>query len=309
VTGSDVCSSDLPGPAACAAAMSAWKRLTSSPNTASITSAPSPPSSYVQRAWDDQCCKVQSYSLLDAATDLVVRARLLAACSPGSGDWLEALPLSSVGLKMDNETIRIAAGFRLGAPIVRPHVCVCGATVAVDGHHGLSCRRGSGRHCRHNQLNDLLCRAFTSTGTLATREPHSLCTSGGKRPDGVTQVPWKRGRCLAWDATCPNTFAQSYIQDSSTLAGSAASAAELNKIAKYTDIIAGVDFIPFVIETSGVWGEQAMSLVKELGRRMAEVNKEPRSTMFLRQRLSVAVQRGNAACILGTLRPVVGGSY
>jgi len=42
---------------------------------------------------------------------------------------------------------------------------------------------------------------------------------------------------------------------------------------------------------------------------MAEVNKEPRSTMFLRQRLSVAVQRGNAACILGTLRPVLGGSY
>jgi len=52
-----------------------------------------------------------------------------------------------------------------------------------------------------------------------------------------------------------------------------------------------------------------MSLVKELGRRMAEINKEPRSTMFLRQRLSVAVQRGNAACILGTLRPVVGSSY
>jgi len=44
-------------------------------------------------------------------------------------------------------------------------------------------------------------------------------------------------------------------------------------------------------------------------RQMAEVNKKPRSITFLRQRLSVAVQRGNAACILGTLRPVVGGSY
>jgi len=42
---------------------------------------------------------------------------------------------------------------------------------------------------------------------------------------------------------------------------------------------------------------------------MAEVNKEPRSRMFLRQRLLVAVQRGNAACILGALRPVVGGTY
>jgi len=43
----------------------------------------------------------------------------------------------------------------------------------------------------------------------------------------------------------------------------------------------------------------------------AEVNKKPwtRSTTCMRQRLSVAVQRGNAACILGILRPVVGGSY
>jgi len=84
------------------------------------------------------------------------------------------------------------------------------------------------------------------------------------------------------------------------------SAAELNKIAtKYSDIIVGVDFVTFVIETFGVWGEKTMNLVKELGRRMAEVNKEPRPTMFLRQRLSVAVQRGNADCI----GPVVGGSY
>ena len=115
-------------------------------------------------------------------------------------------------------------------------------------------------------------------------------------------MPWKRGRCLAWDATCPNTFATSYVRASSTLAGSAASAAELNKNAKYADIIAGVDFVPFVIETSGVWGEQALILVTEVGRRMAEVSKEPRSTTFLRQRLSIAVQRGNAVCILGTLR-------
>jgi len=48
----------------------------------------------------------------------------------------------------------------------------------------------------------------------------------------------------------PITFAQSYIQDSNTLA---ASAAELSKIAKYSDIIGGVDFVPFIIETSGVW--------------------------------------------------------
>ena len=62
-----------------------------------------------------------------------------------------------------------------------------------------------------------------------------------------------------------------------------------------------MDFVPVAIETSGVWGEQALSLVKENGRRIFEVTHDPRSTAFLRQRISVAVQRGNAACIYGTL--------
>ena len=257
-----------------------------------------------QRAWDDSCCQAVAERLLNVTTDRVERARLLAPRSTGSGDWLEAIPLACVGMKMDNVTIRIAAGLRLGAPIVHPHACTgCSAQVTVYGHHGLSCRHGSGRHSRHNQVNELLCRAFISTGTLATREPQSLCTTDGKRPDGVTQVPWSRGRCLAWDVTCPDTFAASNISASSDEAGSAAAAAETKKHRKYSDIITGVDFVPVAIETSGVWGEQAMKLVKEVGRRITAATHDKRSTAFLRQRLSVGVQRGNAFCVLGTLPP------
>jgi len=287
------------------AAMSAWTRQASISTTpASVTSTiPVPPISSaqrVQREWDEPCCKVQADRLLDMASNQVERARLLASRSAGSGDWLHALPVASVGLKMLNADVRIAVGLRLGAPIVHPHKCVCGTTVTVDGHHGLSCRHGSGRHARHNLVNEILCRSFVSTGTLATREPHNLCTSDAKRPDGVTQVPWKRGRCLAWDATCPNTFAVSHVSDSSMTAGSAAAKAESNKIQKYGDIITGVDFVPFAIETSGVWGEEALNLVAEIGRRISDVTHDPRSTSFLRQRISVAVQRGNAFCVLGT---------
>ena len=88
----------------------------------------------------------------------------------------------------------------------------------------------------------------------------------------------------------------------SVQAGSAATAAESRKVAKYADIISGVDFVPVAIETSGVWGEQALDLIQDLGRRIAAVIHEPRSTMFLRQRLSVTVQRGNANCVLETLQ-------
>jgi len=246
-----------------ASAMSSWVKNASTPTTT-----PVPPSSSSQRAWDDLCCRAQAEKLLNKTSDAVERARLLASCSTGAGDWLDALPLQCVGLKMDNATVRIAVGLRLGAPIVRSHVCVCGASVTVDGHHGLSCRHGSGRQSRHNQVNDIVYRAFISAGTLATREPHSLCTTTGKRPDGVTLVPWQRGRCLAWDATCPDTFAQSHLLANSNQAGSAASTAEVLKTRKYSDIMAGVEFVPIAVETSGVWDERALNMVKEIGCRI-----------------------------------------
>ena len=174
-----------------------------------------------------------------------------------------------------------------------------------DGHHGLSCRKSAGRQSHHSQINDIIHRAFIGAGVLATREPVGLCNSAGvtaKRPDGVTTVPWKKGRCLAWDATCPDTFANSHIQMSSFSAGSASKTAEDKKRAKYSDLTAGIDFVPIAIESTGVWGEQGFELVQELGRQLTAVNFDSRSTSFLRQRISLAVQRENAFCVLATLK-------
>ena len=115
-------------------------------------------------------------------------------------------------------------------------------------------------------------------------------------------MPWKKGRCLAWDATCPDTFAILHIQASSISAGSAAKIAEEKKITKYSDLPAGIDFVPIAIETSGAWGEKGFKLVHELGRRITAANFDARLAIFLRQRISLAVQRGNAFSILATLR-------
>ena len=164
------------------------------------------PSSSQQRTWDDACCRAVADDLLSRASNQTERTRLLASRAEGSGDWLQAFPMPSIGLKLDNGAVRLAVGLRLGAPLVHPHVCVCGAQVEANGLHGLACRKSAGRHSRHNQINDLLLRGFISAGVLAAREPQGLCdTQTGKRPDGVTSVPWSRGRCLAGDATCPDS--------------------------------------------------------------------------------------------------------
>ena len=56
-----------------------------------------------------------------------------------SSDCLNALPIASCELRLDNEDIRVTIGLRLGTVLCQPHLCLCGAIVEEDGSHGLSC--------------------------------------------------------------------------------------------------------------------------------------------------------------------------
>ena len=104
-----------------------------------------------------------------------------------------------------------------------------------------------------------------------------------------------------WDATCPDTFAASHISQSSTEAGSAAAQAELKKQSKYDAIAQTHEFIPIAVETSGVWGEHGLNFVCDLGKRISNISGDQKATCYLKQRISMAIQHGNAIAILGTL--------
>ena len=128
-------------------------------------------------------------SLVSSAEDIQFKARLLAVSQHESGAWLNAVPISSLGLKLDNETVRVAIGLRLGANICEPHQCCCGASVDARGAHGLACKKSSGRHPRHEQLNDVVWRALQRAKIPSAKEPTGLSRADGKRPDGVTLLP------------------------------------------------------------------------------------------------------------------------
>src|SRR5689334_24625407 len=93
----------------------------------------------------------------------------------------------------------------------QPHKCPCGKPVDEFGRHGLSCRSSAGRHSRHSAANAVILRALRSAEVPSIAEPAGCSREDGKRPDGMTLVPWKRGRALVWDFTCRDTFAPSYI--------------------------------------------------------------------------------------------------
>ncbi len=58
--------------------------------------------------------------------------------------------------------------------------------------------------------------------------------------------------------------------------------------------------MPIAVETLGAWGSSAKKLISDLGNKIQKETGDQRSTSFLRQRISVGIQRGNAASVLGS---------
>ncbi|CAH2255435.1 jg15435 [Pararge aegeria aegeria] len=61
-------------------------------------------------------------------------------------------------------------------------------------------------------------------------------------------------------------------------------------------------FVPFGVETLEPWCPETRALCKELSKRVIESTGDPRAGSYLGQRISLAIRRGNAASILGTVR-------
>ncbi len=259
------------------------------------------PTSDLQRNWEAPILDNLTNALFEKATSTQHKARLLAAFRKESGAWLNALPCAPLGLAMDDSTVRIAVGLRLGTPLCHPHICVCGESVDQFGTHGLCFIKKGGTFSRHSALNDILRRAFSKLHVPTLLEPPNMFRTDGKRADGLTLMPWSKGRSLVWDATCSDTLCKSYVTSTSRNAGAAAAKAETRKRDLYAELPSQYQFVPFAVETLGSFGDDALKLVHDLGGRLRSVSGDGRETSWLIQRVSLAIQRGNAASVLATI--------
>ena len=112
----------------------------------------------------------------------------------------------------------------------------------------------------------------------------------------MTLEPWSRGKRLLWDATIRDPFAASY-QAISRTPGAVASKAETEKRQKYSCLESEFWIVPAALKSTGVCGEAALALVKEIGRRITYRSGERRARSFIVQRISLEIQRGNARMV------------
>ena len=94
-----------------------------------------------------------------------------------------------------------------------------------------------------------------------------------------------------------DTVAQSYVAATSQQADSA----ENRKRSKYRALENQFIAQPIGLETMGSWGADAKAFLTEVGSRVKQATGNARAMEFLRQRVSIEIQRGNAAAVMGTV--------
>ena len=113
------------------------------------------------------------------------------------------------------------------------------------------------------------------------------------------------GKSLVWDFTCSYTLAPSNVDKTALEAGKSAQQAEKKKLSHYDNLTtSGFLVMPVAAETMGSWAPMALKFLKEIGTRIADTTGERRSTFFLFQAIGIAIQRGNAASVAGTVPSV-----
>jgi len=118
------------------------------------------------------------------------------------------------------------------------------------------------------------------TRALVSRaqETVGLIRRDGKRPDGMTLIPWRSSKLLVWNATVVSTTTESYVAAAARGRGEVAEMAATRKRQKYSGFYT---FFPISVETLGPINDSAYEFFEMLSRKITEVSGDSREVSFL----------------------------
>ena len=156
----------------------------------------------------------------------------------------------------------------------------------------------AGRLTRHAELNNAIKWALQTSGIPCQLEPPGLPRDDGRKLESITMFACKLRKPLCWDYTCTDIFASIHVNKSAVRAGSATNTTEIVKRTKYRSLTNRYQLETVAIETAGTYNDGTKNIVRDIGRRLTEATGDQRETLWLMQRLGLAVHRGNDASIL-----------
>ncbi|ESO08213.1 hypothetical protein HELRODRAFT_169952 [Helobdella robusta] len=144
--------------------------------------------------------------------------------------------------------------------------------------------------CKHVQT-------YAHASIPVLKEPSGISALDGKRPDGCTLIPWRAGRCLAWDVTVPGTLAERYVHLTSKESGLAATRASDEKFKKYEGALPSMDFLPVCIEVLGPMDNNTSIFFKKICKMISGRSGDSRELFFAMNHISCLLQRFLRVCV------------
>ena len=171
------------------------------------------------------------------------------------------------------------------------------------GDHALHCRDDHGmKGGRHDRIRDKIFTEALHASLNPKKEMPGLIPGSLSRPADVFIENWVDGRKVAFDVSVVSPVQEAILHRA---ADSAAAAIEMRKAAKMRDHFnncraQGIFFQPLVVESFGGWDKDAAKFLKTIARQDARRWGKEGSIEIKHffQRLSVALQRGNAALLI-----------
>ena len=231
----------------------------------------------------------QFKKLFDNSTP-IDKARLLSISSPHASAWLSVTP-------------SLAWEWWLGIPVAQGQGCSqCNAALDAYGHHhALCCKLAGDVVSRHNRLRDIF-NDFCHSACLAPQLEMGGWSRDHTRPADVLVPNWVLGKPAAFDLSVTSTLNAQIFQEACVAAGLAALAAQIRKHRVNGERCRDLSWacIPFVVETYGCWGTEAIQALSRLATRFSTRQGRPKSLVSneIFGRLSLALVRANSRAIL-----------
>ena len=171
------------------------------------------------------------------------------------------------------------------------------------GDHALHCRDDHGmKGGRHDRIRDNIFKEAQRASLSPTMEMPGLVPGSMSRPADVFVPTWINGKKVAFDISVVSPTQEAILHRAAEFPAAAIEMRKASKNSLHFDNCRsqGIVFLPLVVETFGAWDSEAVKLLKDMARQSArrwgKTNTDEIKHLF--QRLSIALQRGNAALII-----------
>ena len=229
------------------------------------------------------------------------KARLLSCSSLASQAIYTAVPNAFFGTKVPTHVFEKIVQFTLGNVVGSPTCSYCGHANDANGIHQTTCQKSGLAKQRHDNVTNAFSAILTTAGLVIDHEVTGMIAGSNQRPGDIVVHNFTEAGAVPFDITIVSPTCSTHVAKGQ-IHCDVANSADDDKRKKYK----GIRVHPLSFESHGLPSRGSRWFMSRCAERMTELNFDLQldelavltQRLYIAQRISVALQIGNARMLL-----------